>query len=661
MEWNPELEDLTSAQYAHIWESFTQNYPEASRLTNQNERLGAYYAYRQTAGATSLPEFVFGLAQRLLEYQAAESSEFAAWSGSRSFSENSFSPFSADRNAPVAISASEFCSSTVGQLFSAAPSFFGGTAEAVYSAISGLGGFSCSGDGQLDDVLSRINDLQNSLDNLQDGLGNLTNFVAGAQVDTNIQDFEVLTSDLEQLSQNYSVILSNEGVSSLKEYVVLKGGVGPDALAITLRNEPDSIFADLVSRIGSTSSKSYILQVSNLTGPKFNSLVNGLDLLCAAPSKGDISQTRAQCNMVIGTTVARLVAMHQMAETLAGATYELFDAYPSEATRYGYDRRTTAAQKRADLRAKFSRQATQMVETYRAKVKSAAGAPPYYALFSGLPEPLASNLKSVACFDFGSNSPRLLGWYKDNSNEYLTTNCTHRLSPVLGRYWLKINGTSVAGSADPANILGVLIPQADRSPDNRSGSTVATFGTISAIGMKRSRIAVPGTFLTNDENKKQTGSKIVEEAFISGPPQNLRPDFSVYPWSNDFLTAPHLTLHRTSYDPSKPVQGGIWSWIRFTDQSGFSFVFYFHYAYRNLLQPALAQTSLHCVTVDCSCPKIGSNCNDGTGLNFKDGPQGISLDTDVQKGAVNQAQAANFGSQYSTRGWSVNGVLIDAK
>jgi len=623
--WNPELEEMSEEEYYFAWDAFTQSYPDIGTPDDFSERLGAHYAQHQLAQAKSLPEFTFGLAQRLLEYQAANRSEFVV---GPERSARSFKVASQQSTAAIVATASQGCPAVVGQLLSSGGyilgSYFSMVTYSVVSSIGNLASGLCTGDDGIDQILTALNNLQNSMDNLQNDLGKLSNFVASAQQDTNIQEFEDLTRDLTQLSKNYKVILRNEGVASLKEYTAKRGGTGADALRNVIDNEPDSVFADLVRRISATSDKNYILKISALTGPKFTTLTRALDLLCASPSTGDIVQLRSQCNMVIATTTSRLVAMQELAEKLAGETYDLLEAYPSEATRYGYDRGVPAARQKADLAARFSQQAAAMASAYKA-LNNTPNNPGYYPLYAGLSQNLVNNMKSVNCYDEERKAPFILGWYKEAANEYLTTNCRESSTPVKARYHLRYNGSDVAGRDSMANIMGVLVPAQNREPSDLNIGQTPSFN-VGMVAMKASAAPKPGTFITNGQNIKRD-AMVVHPNTSDGPAGRLTPYLT--PWSNETLKAPGLTLYNQTEDFT---YGGVYNWLRYTDENGRSFVFY--------LRSVQRKTSLVCTTTDCT--------GGSSGLSFREGPQNLDLrraDNDIER---------------SLFGWTIGGSFIDA-
>jgi|GEM_PF-1567326 len=93
-------------------------------------------------------------------------------------------------------------------------------ASGIGKAIGAVGFAACNPQKlKLDAIINQLNVLQNSVNNLTDDVGKLTNFIATAQMNTNLQDFTTVSSDLSQLAGNYQAILGNNQVGSLREYV----------------------------------------------------------------------------------------------------------------------------------------------------------------------------------------------------------------------------------------------------------------------------------------------------------------------------------------------------------------------------------------------------------------------------------------------------------
>ena len=635
-----EIKAMSPTDFGFRWETFSQNYPVSASSNDSYEQLAAYYESQQLLDAPSVPVFSAALAQRLINMEVADASQFEV------------------ENLPTMTSillgsGSGGCPPGIGSLISIASQMLG---EAYFSKIykpiskeiGKVGADACKSDGssaKLDQIINALNNLQNAVDNLQNDLGKLTNFIATAQMDTNVQSFEDVTTDLLQLSKNYEVIRSNEKVASLKEYVAKRGGTGKDALRITLEKDGvGSVFENLISRISSTSNQNYLLQIAGLTGNKFNTLIRALDMLCNTPSTGDLIQLRAQCNIVIGTTLSRMVSMQAMAQILAGETYDLFEAYPSEATRFGYDLGKTAAEHKAALANKFYDQAEAMANAYKSGVVNTDGSKGYYNLFNGLSATLLNSMRPEDCYDTVADVPKITAWIKEAANEYLITNClnTNPLAqwynlgtgrfPVQARYYIKVNGSIVTGSDESANILGVLVPRRLTVKDHYRTNQDALLdaqpwyllGAVSMIAFRQSDRPVAGTF---DNDRLHTDNSSYLRLVAS-------------PWNNDVLAAKMgASVGLSLYDhyqasPFSDLSINRSDNYRYTGADGFSYVF--------LNADIGSKSRLVCLSGECAGDKSG-------GLSWKNGPQKFG------------ARDADRGSSRKLFGWTIDGKFIDAK
>lgn len=654
---NPQIKAMDSVELDFRWRTFTQNYPSNASSDDIYEQLSAYYLVKQVSNASSLSDFSNALAERLINLDFAQSSEFEIYTS------------------PILVgallgSSSGGCPPGVGNLISvfaqmAGEAFFSKIYKPIAKEIGKAGAEACKpkdgNSAKLDTIINSLNNIQNAVDNLQNDLGKLSNFVATAQMDTNIQSFEDVTNDLIQLSKNYEVIRNNEHVNSLKEYVVKRGGNGPDALKIALEKDGvGSTFENIISRISSTSDKNYLLQIANLTGPKFNSLVRALDMLCSDPSIGDKVQLRSQCNLVIGTTLSRVVAMQSMATTLASDTYDLFEAYPSEATRYGYDLRKTAVQYKAELNDKFTAQADLMASTYTASVVNQDGTRGVYANLNGLSQTLVDSMRSVDCYDAVNNHPRISAWIREGGNEYFVTNClTSSVTPVQARYYWTHNNAEIVGRDDVMNVLGVLVPYRLAFNNNSGGnnwyrnlmaSPSANTTQVNLLAFKSSLPPSPGTFshspywATRMSNFRTLPFGVAENPKIidyvydnrnlvgGGDITSFIP--YLYPWSNEILDSKSDHLKLTLFNQSE-LAGSGYTAFRYTDVYGFSYAF-LHYNYDS-------SSKLICLMGECTG---GTQTN---GLSFKGGPLKLIM------------RDADNGSSRKLFGWAIGGQFIDRK
>jgi hypothetical protein len=479
--------------------------------------------------------------------------------------------------------------------------------------------------------MSQLTNLQNSLDNLQNNLGKLTNFIATTALNTNIQTFTDVSKDLVQLSSNHQVILTNNNVTSLIEYVKKRGGSGDDALRIALEKDgPGSVFQDLLSRISSTSSQNYQSQIERLTDTQFDTLLNALNLLCKEPGPGSsVINQRVQCNLVIATTTAKLIASQSMAYQLAGATYDLLAAYPSEASRFGYNINISAAQQKATLLAKLQNQREALVSTYRNTIKNSNGIGGYFNAFDGLPSGLLNNMANVGCYNEKlPRSANIVAWVKDGSDEYLETLCPSNGFPTLSRYYIKYAGVDVADRDNVSNVLGVLVRSSMLDP---RGDYRRRLPEIQYIAMRHAPgNAYRGEFAFNSEDLRLASPKIISDNNL-GPENRLRLVYDGY--SNAILNSPNLSLFFKWTFPNK----GENIIFRFTDINGYSYAFVLN---KNVNR----NSELLCVMVECT------NLSGG-GVTFKNGPQDLSLkNSQPDKEDV-----------YGAFGWTLGGKFIDSK
>lgn len=639
---------LTQGDFESRLDLFTKNFtdPDAGANDQNYVDVARYYVHKLQTEFLSVNEFIDLLAKRLINQESAGASEFviaANQASSNNFS-YAFNQLMQRINSIELIGSAHAqntdCSSSTVAFLTVGGSLAGGVANAfpfagtAVSAAFALGMNSCTNiASKLNEIMSQLTNLQNSLDNLQDNLGRLTNFIAGSSINTNLQSFTDVSKDLVQLSGNYQVILTNNKVNSLTEYVKLRGGLGADALKITLDADGSgSIFQDLLSRISSTNTQNYLSQIERLTDTQFDTLMNALDLMCKNPGPGSsVIKQRVQCNMVIATTTSRLIASQNMAYQLAGATYELLDAYPSEATRFGYNINESAAKQKAALLTKLQTQREALIARYRSTIKNPDSTGGYYNSFNGLPATLLSNMVSVGCYN--QKFPKIANigaWVKEGADEYIESSCSSSGAQVLARYYIRVGNADVSGRDDVSNILGVLIQSANVDPWKTSSNAGYWLPQINMIAMKHAPTApLPGGFSFNGENLKAATPKIVVENNL-GPSGRIQ--LWTTPWTNEVLKASGLTLFNK---PNDFIYEGMNNWIRYTDANGYSYAFDLH----------SGQTSavLLCVTADCSKQSTG-------GISFKNGPQDLSL---------------NFAEQPITDrklfGWTIGTKFIDAQ
>lgn len=645
---NSSIANLSQGDFENRLNLFTQNYtnPDAGVYDQNYVDVARHYVNKLQSDSLTIDVFLDTLAQRLINQEVATASEFMIATNQSSWLNFTYAFDRLLRRINTieligsAHAQNTDCSSSTVAFLTVGGSLAGGVSNAfplagsVVSAAFSLGMNSCTNIvSKLNEIMSQLTNLQNSLDNLQDNMGRLTNFIAGSSINTNLDSFTVVSKDLVQLSGNRQVILTNNNVNSLIEYVKLRGGSGPDALKIALEKDgTDSIFQDLLSRITSTNTRNYLAQIEGLTDTQFDTLLNALNLMCKDPGPGSsVIKQRVQCNMVIATTTSRLIASQNMAYQLASETYDLLEAYPSEATRFGYSINESAVKQKAALLAKLQAQREALIIRYRSTIKNPDGTGGYYNSFNGLPAAMLSNMVSVGCYN--QKFPKVANvsaWVKEGADEYVETSCFTWGAQVLSRYYIRTGNADVSGRDDVTNILGVLIQSANVDPWKTSGNTGYTLPQINMIAMKHASSApFPGGFAFNGENLKANTPKVVRANNL-GPINRIQ--LWTTPWANEVLKAQGLSLYNK---PNDFIYEGMNNWIRYTDNNGYSYVFDLHSGQSNAL--------LLCVTADCS--KLSSG-----GISFKNGPQDLSLQ--------NAEQPVTDRKLF---GWTIGGKFIDAQ
>jgi hypothetical protein len=498
-------------------------------------------------------------------------------------------------------------------------------ASGIGKAVSAIGSTACNPlNLKLDAIINQLNVLQNSLNNLSDDVGKLTNFVATLAITTNLQDFTTVSSDLSQLAGNYQIILNNNQVGSLKDYVRKVGGPGADALNIILSKEPDGVFAKLLGRIPATSDQSYILQIQRLTENQFDALNEAINLLCKDPRTGDVIKLRVQCNLVIGTTTARLLTAQNIAYQIASDTYDLLEAYPSEATRFGYDLSKTAAQNKAALKVKFDKQADVMTSRYSITVQNSNGTKGVYDSFDGLPTALLSSISAANCngnqSDPYARIQSITSWVKETANEHIVTNCRNFTTPILARYYLKVDGKTT-NSNDVGNAMGVLVPfDKIATTDTTMLRDAPTAGIGSGLGiyLVLQPNPVPYTFAINSV---YDGSSrwIYDQLFNGGEDKFYRLTKAKGTQISDKLPSwiDQLTADCTSNSRFNCFSKK--QFVRYTDKSGYSVVFAIELMYSANIAVNI-RNLYYCITGDCT------NKSSTDQLSFKDGPLALKLD-----------------------------------
>lgn len=605
--------------------------------TDHYEELALNYLNQQRSGPFSVDAYINALGKRLANREVALAAEFAvpAYVTTASISSLRFALASRFKMLQemdwISTAHAQTSSSSCTQGMGVFMALFQGATQGIPAAfpIGGIVGRAAGGVGfavcnttvvRLNDIIDKLAAVQNSLDNLSDDVGKLTNFVASVQTNANLQDFTNVGTDLSTLAGQYQVILGNDKVGSLKEYVQKVGGSGSDALRNILSKEPDGVFAKLLGRLPATSDQSYLLQIQRLTENQFDSLLSALDLLCRNPSTGDIVKQRAQCNLVIATSTSRLIASQAIAYKLASDTYDLLEAYPTEATRYGYNLSKTATENKAALKAKFDKQAELLVARYNSTVQNADGSKGLYDSYQGLPVALMTSITTANCTSNKNgdptNVPSILGWVKQAQYEFLITNCKNKDTPVLARYHIKMAGKSV-NSNDVGNVMGVLISFANMTNDiGDLGRATYAWGvnTKHWVNLPMQSSSMPNTFAINSV-AYSTGAlewtKTISEQPRWVSDELYTGNYSNYSraWVDKSFADPlpagfrrigssfDINVNRKNYNPYKNL-------VRYTKSDGYSIVFVLQFPTDS---DNRGDAEIWCLSDDCSKTDVPGN------------------------------------------------------
>jgi hypothetical protein len=621
---NDALKVMSIGDFAYRFELFTANYPSLS-TDDLYQQLTAHYRFRQSTQPGTSIEFVTRLGQRLENGVIAEQNEFIV------------------NNIPLLAKASGSpggCPSAFVYLFSLAGDVLGDSfskaLKPYFKQIGKIGGDACKpgGNGKLGEILNALNNLQSSVDNIQNNLGALSNFVAKVKLEEKLKAYDRTTKDLIALSENYKNLLRLNQVNSLKDYVSKNYGAGSTALDSALANDSfGGVLTTIIEVAGGNRSGGFLKDIDALTAGDIT-LIDGLNLLCANPSIGNLVEQRSLCNMVISSTIARLAAAHDIALILTNEGYEVFDAYPTTARRYGYDVSKGASQYKQSLIDIFYTQKNSLANSYQNIVNS-DGSKGYFRLLDGLSTTLLANLKNVNCYDVDDKSLLVSGWIKEASNEYLITNCNAQVDgrlmfyiPVQARYFLKVDNQVVSNTDSVANIMGVLIPLGNKDP-LKAGLPHTNRLVVKLIAMRDSYGPQPGTFISNGFGLRGSTPNIVNSNIFDGAPERLKPYLN--PWNNSLLTANGLSL----YSHEGFVSEGLFNLIRYTDKNAISYVF--------TLSTAGDRVALWCMTADCSANMFTET------LSFKYGMKDLTL------------RQADSNFDRALYGWQIDGQFIDAK
>jgi hypothetical protein len=635
-----ELADMSQAQREAIAQHFTLNYDSPDGTADYYEEIAANHAYRARKDGFTVDQYLSDLARRLLDYEIARAEEFlsifrqvtVAGKETRALTET----------------ADASCSSALGNVLTIS----GATAFGVQGAfpiagtvmVAAVQLFQSACDdtsSKLDAIDSKLNQLQLTLDSLADGLGELRNFTSQAAINTGEDSFRTLADNVERLASAYRVLKENYGVSSLREYVQIRGGADPSPLSLTLAKEnhsgPLSELLDNFKPAGVNASGAIdplggnlLQQFSRLLQDgALGTIISAVKLQCDNPQTGDIIKLRVNCNLFLGSSVSRLVAAHRLASELSAEVYEVLDSYKTTdrdtVARYNYRLASSAADHQAALARAFLAQQDKLLGAYRSNiignpVSSQTG---MYNTFRGLDSSLLSNIRAANCINDKLDLVAVTGWVKRAADEYLESQCRDQSTPVLARYYLTLNRNTVNSRTDICNVLGVLVPC---SRLNVIDEPVRTFFAADAPLAPRLTPRSPqiGHFAVNPRYNRDRIGNSIASAPIPGSGVGLR-----------LLNNPQLVEDRGVADLlfTRPIQHADWgydptgstyyiTWMRYTLSDNFNILFAL--SGRQLTRI----TNLVCATADCS---VGEGLLNGAidpqrGLNFVQGPQGLTLD-----------------------------------
>lgn len=667
----PEINALSEGQYEARLGRFTLKYDSPDGLPHYDEEIAAYYWRKLQTTQMTLDEFYAHLGPRLINFETAGSDEFeksltvsealpGLWHALRQYlaSTSSVNPIGVAHAQALPSN----CSALVQVFFKFAGAAAGGvkyafpTGGAVMEKVGGLSTAVCGDPTKLAlrAIMDQLNQIQSQLDSLHDKLGVLTNMFAEKTANEQLQAFADAAGLLERLGSNYETLLHNNQVSSLTAYVAKYGGSDQTtALTNALRNET---FKDIVKGLNkAAAADNYRVQIERLTGAQLNDLTSALKTLCYNPDYGDLYKQRIRCNLAIATTASKLLAAQQIALRLAKDTYELASAYKGDGnglTELGLRNDIDPAKEYSGLEASYRTQMDALINAYKAVAHEATegenkGLPGgYYNVYQGLADTLLSNMKAVSCFDPKTDRPAIHGWSRSATEEFLLTHCSEGSLYVQARYFLKAGGKVVAGTNDPANIMGVPIPANNRRPGD--SYTPYRSALVWVIAQKGSFIPRPNTFLVNNENRQAEGSKVVPPSLSYGPAKAMQLWQTNVSGDKVGLSATPVDLF-TIWDPNKSGDY-VYNWVRFTDSDSFSYVFYIADGGGR----DMVWIYFYCVTDDCT---PGQDPYDFINLEFAAAGKKLKLALQTV-GTISPPPRGEIYPSSPVRSWSVNGKLL---
>lgn len=448
--------------------TFFTNYDSPDGTADPYEEVGLYYASQLTKGISSERKFYDAFKLRLINWDVAANNELPGASSNLAglyetlkfyLKGNSFAPISSAfaQGGSCAPALKTFLSltSNLGKVIPVVGEGVAGTAKLASSYCDG------AQSGQLNQIVSQLNDLQNSIDKVASNLSDLSKFLFDQAANNKTVEFQKIAQDTRALSANYNRFLINNGnVKSLQEFFTKAGGwdqgiqKGGAALASIL-NSPYSSSSNggLYTRITSTTSFA-----------DFNTYLQALKNRCDdlnTSSSDNFIVTRQQCNNIILANSGMLVAAQGIALPIFKDIYATLNAYQANAQNNYLlpDGLNSYATAYGDAVENFANQQTKMIADY----KDSVGTIGFFDAFAGLDTALTAAMTSRQCNQSGadrSNFPAIIGWYAPTTNpkqNYLETNCKKgdQSQRIKARYYTGDQGNVDAN--DVVNVLGVLV------------------------------------------------------------------------------------------------------------------------------------------------------------------------------------------------------------
>ena len=628
---NPEIAALSQDGIEAKLHTFTGNYTSPDGLNDYYEEIAAYYGYERTTNGLTLDAFLTRLAERLRDGDVAAASEFgpivvassAIQAIKMAYNQILLGEYPLIQSAHANTGYGS-CPSGISVFLDVSGAIASGVQNAfpiagtVANVVLSVSNSACnSSEPSLADIMNKLNAIQSSLDALHDDLRKLAALVADTNINSALSRFGDVAKEARTRGSNYESLV-NKNSSSLLNYIKYTDhSKGDGTLEYVLRKYPNGALNNLMASVlGSTG---LVAKIDALTDEKFNTMVSSIQSKCGDIRVGDIVSQRVQCNLAVSTSMGRLIAAQTVALKIAKDVYEVADAFPDEvANQYGFG--GSGAEAYAELKQKFESQLLSAKSSYQTYItNSNANEKGYYNAYDGLSSTLLKNMEEVACWDKKLDVPAIGKWVKqDNGNtEYFETNCRvgNLGGPsVAARYFRKIDGAAV-GNDSVANVMGVLVERryVTGSDDWYVGSRYTTGFRGTSYAFKVSDgPAYANQFSVNNANLKNTN---VVTSYRSGSGG----------WFLKFLSnqakgyESGVTLWGIDWENASG--GDVNNWMRYTDNSGYSYVFRLH-TYKGFGGTNLV--SLYCVTGDCKIEGPTSSLQ--YYLTFKEGPQRMSCD-----------------------------------